>query len=41
MAVLFIKINHFYAFFDIIYAVKFKKKKDLKKPLRGYLQLSL
>ena len=27
MAVLFIKINHFHAFFDIIYAVKLKKKK--------------
>ena len=26
MAVLFIKINHFHAFFDIIYAVKLKKK---------------
>ena len=40
MAVLFIKINHFHAFFDIIYAVKLKKK-DFKKPLREYLQLSL
>ena len=40
MAVIFIKINHFQAFLDKIYAVKLKKK-DFKKPLRGYLQLSL
>ena len=30
MAVLFIKINHFHAFFDIIYAVKLKKKRFQK-----------
>ena len=31
MAVLFIKINHLHAFFDIIYAVKLKKKKRFQK----------
>ena len=30
MSVLFIKINHFHAFFDIIYAVKLKKKRFQK-----------
>ena len=30
MAVLFIKINHFHAFSDIIYAVKFEKKRFQK-----------
>ena len=30
MAVLFIKINHFHAFFDIIYAVKLTKKRFQK-----------
>ena len=30
MAVHFIKINHFYPFFDIIYAVKLEKKRFQK-----------
>ena len=31
MTVLFVKISHFHAFFDIIYAVKLKKKKKISK----------
>ena len=41
MAVLFIKINHFHAFFDIIYAIKLKKfQVNLLSRLNFSMQMS-